>query len=97
MWLVPRPDISFLLDADPDAARARKPEYPIDFVRLNRKAYFDLNRIVGGLTVVEPMAIQEAKNQVVSRVEALLASRRVVQPAQKVNLTKQTETDPIAS
>jgi len=97
MWLVPRPDISFLLDADPDAARARKPEYPIDFVRLNRKAYFDLNRIVAGLTVVEPMAIQEAKNQVVSRVEALLASRRVVQPAQKVNLTKQTETDPIAS
>jgi len=97
MWLVPRPDISFLLDADPDAARARKPEYPIDFVRLNRKAYFDLNRIVGGLTVVEPMAIQEAKNQVVSRVEALLASRRVVEPAQKVNLTKQTETDPIAS
>jgi len=97
MWLVPRPDISFLLDADPDAARARKPEYPIDFVRLNRKAYFDLNWIVGGLTVVEPMAIQEAKNQVVSRVEALLASRRVVQPAQKVNLTKQTETDPIAS
>ena len=97
MWLVPRPDISFLLDADPDAARARKPEYPIDFVRLNRKAYFDLNRIVGGLTVVAPMAIQEAKNQVVSRVEALLASRRVVEPAQKVNLTKQTETDPIAS
>jgi len=43
------------------------------------------------------VAIQEAKNQVVSRVEALLASRRVVQPAQKVNLTKQTETDPIAS
>jgi len=97
MWLAPRPDISFLLDADPDAARARKPEYPIDFVRLNRKAYFDLNRIVGGLTVVAPMAIQEAKNQVVSRVEALLASRRVVEPAQKVNLTKQTETDPIAS
>jgi len=97
MWLVPRPDISFLLDADPDAARARKPEYPIDFVRLNRKAYFDLNRIVGGLTVVAPMAIQEAKNQVVSRVGALLASRRVVEPAQKVNLTKQTETDPIAS
>src|SRR4051812_19513322 len=42
MALVPRPDISFLLDADPDAARARKPEYPVDFIRLNRQAYFDL-------------------------------------------------------
>jgi thymidylate kinase len=97
MWLVPRPDISFLLDADPDAARARKPEYPIDFIRLNRKAYFDLNRIVGGLTVVEPMAIEDAKNQVVSRVAALLASGRVEEPVQKVNFAKQTETDPIAS
>jgi hypothetical protein len=64
---------------------------------LNRKAYFDLNRIVGGLTVVEPMAIEDAKNQVVSRVAALLASGRVEEPVQKVNFAKQTETDPIAS
>src|SRR3954453_10982278 len=46
MWLAPRPDISFLLDADPEAARARKPEYPVDFIRLNRQAYFDLDRVV---------------------------------------------------
>jgi thymidylate kinase len=32
MKIVPRPDISYVLDADPHAARARKPEYPLDFI-----------------------------------------------------------------
>jgi thymidylate kinase len=72
MALVPRPDISFLLDADPDAARARKPEYPVDFIRLNRQAYFDLDRVVGGLTVIPPLAIEDAKKAVVSRAAAIL-------------------------
>lgn len=94
MALVPRPDISFLLDADPDAARARKPEYPVDFIRLNRQAYFDLNRVVGGLTVVEPMAIEDAKKQVVGLVATLLSSRRVGEVGRKLNLGKQTGTDP---
>jgi len=97
MALVPRPDISFLLDADPDAARARKPEYPVDFIRLNRQAYFDLNRVVGGLTVVEPMAIEEAKKQVVGPVAALLSSKRVGDPGQKLKFGKQTGTDPAIS
>ena len=97
MALVPRPDISFLLDADPYAARARKPEYPVDFIRLNRQAYFDLNRVVGGLTVVEPMAIEDAKKQVVGPVAALLKSRRVGGPGQKLNFGKQTGTDPAIS
>jgi thymidylate kinase len=97
MALVPRPDISFLLDAVPDAARARKPEYPVDFIRLNRQAYFDLNRIVGGLTVVEPMAIEDAKKQVVGPVAALLSARRVGDSGQKLNFGKQTGTDPAIS
>jgi thymidylate kinase len=95
MALVPRPDISFLLDADPDAARARKPEYPVDFIRLNRQAYFDLDQVIGGLTIVPPMAIEDAKRQVVGPVEALLSSRRLGDPAQKVNFSKQTGTDPV--
>jgi thymidylate kinase len=36
MKFVPIPDISFLLDADPIKARARKPEYPIEFLHSNR-------------------------------------------------------------
>ena len=93
MRLVPRPDISFLLDADPDAARARKPEYPIDFIRLNRKAYFDLNHVVGGLTVVEPMGIEDAKKQVVSRVAALLNSSSRSGDARRLAFSERAGTD----
>jgi thymidylate kinase len=97
MRLVPRPDVSFVLDADPDAARARKPEYPVDFIRLNRQAYFDLNRIVGGLTVIAPMAIDEAKKQVIARAAALLTSSGVQDPERKVNFSERSGTDPALS
>ncbi|HZD95509.1 MAG TPA: thymidylate kinase, partial [Candidatus Sulfotelmatobacter sp.] len=36
---VPRPNIAYLLDADPVAAYARKPEYPVDFMKKCRRAY----------------------------------------------------------
>lgn len=99
MALVPRPDISFLLDADPDAARARKPEYPVDFIRLNRQAYFDLDRVIGGLTVVPPMAIEDAKKQVVTRTATILASTNSGDVKRRVEYerTKSTNTDPALS
>ena len=97
MALVPRPDISFLLDADPDAARARKPEYPVDFIKLNRKAYFDLNRVVGGLTVVKPMAIKDAKRQVVGHVAALLNATGVDDVGQKLKFSGPAGADPAIS
>ena len=39
---VPQPQVAYLLDADPEAARARKPEYPLEFLYSCRRAYFDL-------------------------------------------------------
>ena len=42
---VPKPHISFLLDADPMEARARKPEYPLDFLQFSRKSYLALSEI----------------------------------------------------
>jgi len=62
--MVPRPRISYLLDADPVEARARKPEYPLDFVYANRQSYLDLNVLFGGLTVISPMAMEETKAEV---------------------------------
>ena len=40
--LVPRLDISYLLDAVPEEARARKPEYPLEFMRQYRSSYLVL-------------------------------------------------------
>jgi thymidylate kinase len=68
MVLTPRPDISFVLDADPEAARARKPEYPIEFIRLNRQAYLFLARILGDMTIIQPMPIEDVKQAILNHV-----------------------------
>jgi thymidylate kinase len=64
MHIIPKPDVSFVLDADPEAARARKPEYPIEFIHANRRAYMELDRIFGGFTIIAPMGIESAHQEV---------------------------------
>jgi thymidylate kinase len=56
--LVPKPDVSYIIDADPAAAIARKPEYPLDFLHRNRQAYLNLSSLVGNITVIEPASIE---------------------------------------
>jgi thymidylate kinase len=72
---VPRPDVAYILDADPEAARARKPEYPVDFMRLCRSAYMNLAQMLGYMTVVPPLPLVEAKQEV-ERAAALAISGR---------------------
>jgi len=57
--LVPKPDVAFVVDADPESAHFRKPEYPLDFVRTNRDAYIALSRILRGITVLAPRSAEE--------------------------------------
>ncbi len=64
--LVPKPDIGYLLDADPVQARARKPEYPVDFLHASRAAYLKLSEMAG-MTVIAPMSIQDAQREVQER------------------------------
>src|SRR5262249_3009102 len=45
LLIVPKPDLAILLDADPEAAVSRKPEYPLEFVRHNREAYLIIAKI----------------------------------------------------
>lgn len=73
MKVVPRPHVAYLLDADPVAARARKPEYPIDFLHSCRAAYHTLNSIVGGMTVIPPMAVQEVQQAVLEQAQRQLS------------------------
>jgi thymidylate kinase len=64
--LVPRPDVAYILDADPEAARARKPEYPVDFMRLCRSAYLRLAQMLGHVSVIPPLPLEDAKRAVES-------------------------------
>ena len=73
MKLVPSPDVSYVLDADPVEARARKPEYPVDFIQLNRRSYHELSRLLGGMTVIPPMPIERVRQEVLRHASTALA------------------------
>jgi thymidylate kinase len=55
--IAPIPDVAYVIDADPVAAFARKPEYPLEFLRKNRYSYLALSRLCGNVTVIEPDSI----------------------------------------
>jgi len=55
--IAPRPDVAYVIDADPVAALARKPEYPLEFLRKNRDAYLALGNLCGSITVIEPQSV----------------------------------------
>lgn len=62
--IVPKPDIAYVLDADPIQARARKPEYPLEFLHFNRESYFTLSDLIGGATIIAPMPIGDVEQEV---------------------------------
>jgi thymidylate kinase len=68
LMLVPKPDISFLLDADPVQACARKPEYPLDFLHTSRASYLALAKLAGGMTIIAPQPVEEVEHQVLQQV-----------------------------
>src|SRR5258708_6477293 len=70
--LVPQPAIAFLLDADPEAAYARKPEYPVDFMRKCRESYFKLAGTLGSMTVIPALDLPDAKAAVLEAAEKKL-------------------------
>jgi thymidylate kinase len=61
LWVSPKPDAAFLIDADPGAARARKPEYPLEFLRRNRESYLTLRQLAGRMILIEPSSIEAAE------------------------------------
>jgi thymidylate kinase len=67
LMLVPHPEISYLLDADPVQARARKPEYPLDFLHSSRASYLALSELAG-MTIIAPQPVQEVERQILQQV-----------------------------
>ena len=66
LWFVPQPDISFLLDADPIQARARKPEYPVDFLHISRASYLALGKLAG-MTIIAPQPVEDVSREVLQQ------------------------------
>ena len=74
-WIVPLPDLAYLLDADPAAAYERKPEYPLDFMARCRQAYLDLAALLGNMTVIPDSTINQARFAVLNAAQQQLAAR----------------------
>lgn len=62
--IVPLPNVAYIIDADPVAARQRKPEYPLDFIRKNREAYLTLSTLISHAVLIEPLAVEPTKQRV---------------------------------
>jgi thymidylate kinase len=75
--LVPQPDIAFVLDAEPELAYARKPEYPVEFLNKVRAAYLDLANLLGTITVVPALTLSEAKRVVEISFRRVLRNRGI--------------------
>jgi len=95
--LVPTPDIAFILDAKPAEARARKPEYPLDFLNTCRQSYFDLNDLIGGLTMIPPMSKPEVKSEILRlAIKALQLEADLLNASTMAPSTGPSDVDPIA-
>ena len=64
--LAPKPDVAFLLDAQPEAALARKPEYPLEFLQAYRRAYHRISSMSPEMVVIPPSDV-EGVQQAISR------------------------------
>ena len=73
--LVPKPDVSYIIDADPAAAIARKPEYPLDFLHRNRQAYLNLSKLAGDITVIQPASIEAMQADIRAKMLQALPAR----------------------
>jgi len=61
---VPAPGPAYLIDADPDAARARKPEYPLEFLRENRETYLAVSRLTSAICVISPGTVEQMADKI---------------------------------
>ena len=73
LWLAPQPDIGYLLDADPVQARARKPEYPLDFLHSSRASYLALSELAG-MTIIAPQPVHDVARQILQQVMKKLSA-----------------------
>jgi thymidylate kinase len=71
--LTPKPDVAYVLDAEPEAARERKPEYPLDFLYKYRRSYHELAKL-GGLALIPPMSQEDVHQAIVRRLQNVSAA-----------------------
>jgi thymidylate kinase len=67
--IVPTPDIAYLLDAIPEAARERKPEYPLNFMHRYRRNYLRL-RDIAAMDLIPALSMEDVHLAIKRKIEA---------------------------
>lgn len=95
--LVPTPDVAIILDAEPSEARARKPEYPLEFLHKSRHSYLKLSQLICGLTVIPAASRQQIERGIFRLARKVLPQIvKPLNPAAIASLTRDSEVDTIA-
>lgn len=79
--VAPKPDLSYVLDADPEVARARKPEYPLEFMRKYRSSYLELRKMAN-LQLIPPGDVEEVHTGIVERFRECALQKELNAPVQ---------------
>ncbi len=82
--LAPRPDIAYLLDAEPEAALLRKPEYPLEFLYAYRRTYHRIAGMAGEMVVVPPADVEGIAQVIASEFRKRWPDRWPDDPAQSL-------------
>jgi thymidylate kinase len=72
LGLAPHPDVPCLIDAEPETAFRRKPEYPLEFLHANRVAYLRLSRGVKDMLVAGPGSPKSIQEEILCAVKMKL-------------------------
>jgi thymidylate kinase len=78
LWLAPRPDLAYLLDACPEAALERKPEYPLNFLHRYRNSYFGLRSMVPAMVVIPPLDVDSVERTLWEEFQSRFLARRQI-------------------
>lgn len=73
--LCPSPDLAYVIDAKPEEACARKPEYPLEFSRRCRETYLRLAGMLR-MSVVPALPLAEAQREMLNRFQEVAEARR---------------------
>lgn len=74
--LAPSPNVALVLDAAPDEAFRRKPEYPLAFLHQYRQDFLALKSFVPGLQIISPGSVDEVQRRIYESVVDGLPSLR---------------------
>lgn len=85
LFFVPKPQVSFIVDADPHAARKRKPEYPLEFLIENRDAYLRVSRLGEHFCVTPVGTVDEVRDAIWKHVLHAMTASGSFQNMERLN------------